>query len=197
MLTSLGVLKSPQVICLEPTNHFFDEGSRPADKKLAYAYEDFAAWLSKNPPGAKGRNKQFLVAGYLEAIEDKTRNRITRMLPFESVPNTLNWPEWNSKIIDAIGQFPFPLQGNLIFSEAINWGLWNESIVNWLNQLVILQADYKWDKAMERNNDGLPQIQQGLSQKRKEKFYFKAKPLLQSLAQETANILTKVLGPQS
>jgi hypothetical protein len=186
LLTSLGKLKSPQVICLEPTNHFNDEGSLPASPKLRYAYDDFINWLKANPPGFKGRNKEFLVAGYLEAVEANPRKAITRSLPFETVPNTLNWQDWNNKIIAALNQFPFPLRANLIFAEAINWGLWNEEIVNALNQLVVLQAEYK----QSRQNKEVD------SAARKHFFYQKTKPLLIALAKNITDILTKVLGEQ-
>lgn len=210
LLASLQRINSGNTVCLEPVNHFNDNGgfSRTLPQ-LQKAYQDFIYWLRNNPPGLPGANKQFLAAGFLEAIEGDQTKRTTRDLPYDLVPNTLNWQEWTNKLKVESSRFPFPLKGNILFSEAINWLLWDEEAVEILNTLATLESEYKAEKkrAKEKNNkeilrmreqnepvnDLVDSFQQN-SQRRQAGYQEKSQRLMNALSAKISGVLQEVLG---
>lgn len=191
LLTSLGYLKSPAVLCIEPALHFQEKQRFPTNREQA-AYNAFIDWLQAEPYAQKGsRNQNFEIAGMTPILSSDTRKQRTRLLPFEAVPNTENWASWVTKMQQAAEQFPFPLQNNMLFGEATNYLMWNDVAVTALMALVDLEQTYKAQKLALRETvtGNTPELQQQKALKLKTEMMAQAQPWLEALANEFSAVL--------
>jgi len=80
LLNQLGFIPSPDVVCIEPINHFVDDRLLPDN--LTTAYWDFLEWLKDNPYGVKpSANTNMGIAGFQEPIAVDGTQRRSRILP--------------------------------------------------------------------------------------------------------------------
>ena len=194
ILSGAGVIDSPNAVCIEPTIHFVDDRKLPAP--LEGAYDDFLSWLKANPYGVTGSdNSTYGIAGFLESYSSDMQKKRTRLLPYNRVPNTTNVRTWNEQLVASTDMFPFPLKNSMIFAEAVNWGLWNTEIQELLGRLILLEETYyqekKDDKARQQSIDRV--VMGTLAKMRKQVYMETAKPILSTLARQTAEILSYVL----
>lgn len=194
LLSSLGIIPSSNVVCVEPIAHFIDDRSFP-DQRLNHAYFDFLQWLGDNPYGVNGSgNKTFGAAGFLESYSgDQTKKR-TRLLPFTNVPTTANYRGWTEKLFASGERFPFPLRNSVVFAEAINWGLWNPEIRECVGVLIGLEEEYYRTKKSIGAEKNDREINQARAQQLRTALGERAKPFTLKLASKIENILTTVLG---
>lgn len=194
LLSSLGIIPSSNVICVEPIIHFIDDRSFP-DQRLNRAYLDFLQWLGDNPYGEnESRNQTFGIAGFLESYSgDQTKKR-TRLLPFTDVPTTENYRRWTEQLSINAERFPFPLRNSLVFAEAVNWGLWDPEIREFVGALIGFEEEYyaaKKSIGIEMNDR---EVNQERTQRLRTILGERAKPLNLKLARKIENIVTTVLG---
>lgn len=194
ILASQGIIDSNEVVCVEPAIHFIDDRKLP--DPLTGAYYDFLEWLKDNPYGKKGSsNQSYAIAGFLESYSGDISKKRTRLLTNKEVPNTQNVQDWIEMLDWSVKLFPFPLKNSIIFAEAVNWGLWNTSIQESLQTLIAIEEQYYKEKNEMKNVSGIDKSRRvQFADMRKNTYYQEAKPLLYSLAQETASILSYVLG---
>ena len=194
ILSSLGIIESKDVICIEPTIHFIDDRTLP--DPLIGAYYEFLQWLKDNSYGERGSsNASYGIAGFLESYTGDMSKKRTRLLPYNEVPNTQNVQDWIEMLDRNTKVFPFPLKNSTLFAEAVNWGLWNQSIQQALYMLIVLEKQYYEEKKQMKQTTEFDQL--NLRQKaetRKQVYYKETKPLLRFLAEETGSILSYVLG---
>ncbi len=194
LLSSLGVIPSSNVVCVEPTIHFIDDRSIP-DQRLSRAYLEFLEWLRDNPYGAdSSRNQSFAIAGFLESYSgDQTKKR-TRLLTGSEVPTTANYRQWSDQLSTDANRFPFPLRGSPLFAEAVNWGFWDPETLECIGSLINLEEEYYSTKKSFMKGEGNPAVNQEWAQWMRRGFGEQTKPLTSKLARKIENILTTVLG---
>lgn len=191
LLTSLGYLQSPAVLCIEPALHFQEKQRFPTNREQT-AYYAFINWLQTEPYAKKGSlNQDFEIAGMTPILSSDASKQRTRLLPFDAVPNTENWASWITKMQATVEQFPFPLQNNLLFGEATNYLMWNDTAVTAMMALANLEQTYKEQKTTLRgtgaNNN--PELQQQRALKLKAELMGQAQPWLDVLANEFCELL--------
>ena len=164
LLNQLGFIPSPDVVCIEPINHFVDDRLLP--DILTKAYWDFLGWLKDNPYGVKpSANANMGVAGFQEPIAVDGTQRRSRILPFTQVPNTQNYETWATEnIFNNLWQFPFPLKNNPIFISGVNWGLADQEINSWLQNLVKWEQYYYQNKQTTSKEKRTPEWSSNLKQ---------------------------------
>lgn len=194
LLSSLGIIPSSNVVCVEPIIHFIDDRSFP-DKKLNRAYFDFLQWLGDNPYGENGsRNQTFGVAGFLESYAgDQTKKR-TRLLPFTDVPTTANYRRWTEQLSANAERFPFPLRNSLVFAEAVNWGLWDPEIRECVGALIGFEEEYYSKKKSIGAKKNDREVNQECAQRLRTILGGQVKPFSLKLSRKIENIVTTVLG---
>lgn len=193
LLSSLGIIPSPQVICVEPVIHFVDDRSFP-DATLNRAYVAFLEWLRENPYGENGsRNQAFAIAGFMESYSGDQTKRRTRLFPYTDVPTTANYRQWTEQLAADVERFPFPLRNSLIFAEAVNWGLWNPEIRDGIGSLIDLEDEYYATKKCVAKQNNRTENQASV-QRLRTMFDDRARPFLTRLVHQTETILNTVLG---
>jgi len=165
LLNQLGFIPSPDVVCIEPINHFVDDRLLPDN--LTTAYWDFLNWLKDNPYGVKkSANANLGIAGFQESIAIDGTQKRSRMFPYNEVPNTQNWGSWiEINLYNNLEQFPFPLKNNPIFISGVNWGLFNPVINQSLQKLVYLESSYYQIKKETLKTQKSPEWAEKLRQK--------------------------------
>ena len=190
LLNQLGFIPSPDVVCIEPINHFVDDRLLPDN--LTTAYWDFLNWLKDNPYGVKkSANANLGIAGFQESIAIDGTQKRSRMLPFSSVPNTQNWSNWiEDNLEDCLILFPFPLKNNLIFISGVNWGLFDPEINQSLQTLIALENSYYQIKKETPKDQKSPEW----AGKLKQKFQEETENDITEICDQTGKIIKHILG---
>lgn len=178
LLTQLGYLDSPAVICIEPTLHFQKKQQFPMRKEQT-AYLDFIEWLQTEKYGFRNsRNELFNIAGTTPCITSDQKKQRTRMLPYSAVVNTQNIEQWMNDMRSEIQSFPFPLKQSLLFGEATNYFMWDEMVRLLVLDLIAFESEYRSERKAVSNSPNA-RMQATLL---REKTYIKVKPTLAQLS---------------
>lgn len=190
LLNQLGFIPSPNVVCIEPINHFVDDRLLPDN--LTSAYWDFLNWLKDNPYSVnKSANSNIGIAGFQESIVTDGTQKRSRLFPFSSVPNTQNWRSWiENNLKNYLIQFSFPLKNNPIFISGVNWGLFNPEINQSLQKLVKLEASYYQTKKETPKT----QKSREWAEKLRQKFQQEAETDTTLICNQTGKIINQILG---
>ena len=190
LLNQLGFIPSPDVVCIEPINHFVDNRLLPDN--LTTAYWDFLNWLKDNPYGVKkSANANLGIAGFQESIAIDGTQRRSRLLNFSSVPNTQNWLTWTKDNLENyLMMFPFPLKNNPIFISGVNWGLSNPEINQSLRKLISLESSYY----QEKKETPKTQRNREWAKKLKQEFRSETKNDITLICDQTGKIIQQILG---